>query len=59
MVYDNRRKDLRQFQRWVAMGLYRAVRWEDYVPNARREHLRAPDPMPLFPEAGLTDSSVS
>lgn len=58
MVYDNSRKDLRQFQRWVAMGLYRAVRWENYVPNARREHLRAPDPMPLFPEAGLSDSSV-
>lgn len=30
MVYDNSRKDLKRFQRWVVTGLYRAVKWEDY-----------------------------
>lgn len=33
MVYDNSRKDLKHFQRWVVTGLYRAVKWEDYRPN--------------------------
>lgn len=30
MVFDNDRKDLKRFQRWVVTGLYRAVRFEDY-----------------------------
>lgn len=30
MVYDQSRKDLKRFQRWVVMGLYRAVPWEEY-----------------------------
>jgi hypothetical protein len=30
MVYDNTRKDLKQFQRWVVTGLYRAVPWNEY-----------------------------
>lgn len=31
MVYDDRRKDLKAFQRWVVMGLYRIVPWEEYT----------------------------
>ncbi len=30
MVFNNKRKDLKAFQRWVVTGLYRAVPWEDY-----------------------------
>lgn len=30
MVFNNARKDLKRFQRWVVTGLYRAVKWEDY-----------------------------
>lgn len=30
MVYDRSRRDLRDFQRWVVTGLYRAVPWTDY-----------------------------
>lgn len=30
MVFDNSRKDLKRFQRWVVTGLYRAVKFEDY-----------------------------
>lgn len=31
MVYDSNRKDLKAFQRWVIMGLYRVVPWEEYT----------------------------
>lgn len=31
MVYDRRRKDLCAFQRWVNMGLYRIVPWDEYT----------------------------
>lgn len=31
MVFDDRRKDLKAFQRWVVMGLYRIVPWEEYT----------------------------
>lgn len=31
MVYDDRRKDLKAFQRWVIMGLYRVVPWSEYT----------------------------
>lgn len=30
MVYDDRRKDLKAFQRWVIIGLYRIVPWDEY-----------------------------
>lgn len=30
MVYDRTRKDLREFQRWVITGLYRAIPFQDY-----------------------------
>jgi hypothetical protein len=30
MVYSERRKDLKAFQRWVVMGLYRFVPWDEY-----------------------------
>jgi hypothetical protein len=30
MVYDRSRKDLLAFQRWVNLGLYRIVPWEEY-----------------------------
>ena len=31
MVYDNLRKDLKAFQRWVVRGVYRYVPWEEYT----------------------------
>ena len=31
MVYNNARRDLKAFQRWVVTGLYRAVPWKDYT----------------------------
>lgn len=30
MVYDRTRKDLTKFQRWVIMGLYRIIPWDQY-----------------------------
>jgi len=30
MVYDRSRKDLTAFQRWVIMGLYRIIPWDEY-----------------------------
>lgn len=33
MVYDRSRKDLVAFQRWVVMGLYRVIPWEEYKGN--------------------------
>jgi len=35
MVYDRSRKDLVRFQRWVIMGFYRAVKFEDYDTSIR------------------------
>jgi len=32
MVYDQNRKDLKMFQRWVVTGLYRAIKFDDYEP---------------------------
>jgi hypothetical protein len=31
MVFNNARKDLKAFQRWVVTGLYRAVSWDEYM----------------------------
>ena len=39
MVYDNKSKELKRFQRWVVTGLYRYVKWADYDPaKANREY---------------------
>ena len=35
MVFDQTRKDLKRFQRWVITGLYRAVKFEDYDANMK------------------------
>lgn len=35
MVYDRSRKDLLAFQRWVVMGLYRIVPWNEYRNDAK------------------------
>lgn len=35
MPFDQSRKDLKQFQRWVVTGLYRAVPWEAYDAGAK------------------------
>ena len=35
MVFDRSRKDLVAFQRWVVMGLYRAVPWNEYLSANR------------------------
>jgi len=41
MVFDLTRKDLKRFQRWAVTGLYRAVRWEDYDPSAKKRMFRS------------------
>lgn len=48
MVYDQTRRDLKQFQRWAVTGLYRACRWQDYVPNARRKAIASLDQASIF-----------
>jgi hypothetical protein len=50
MVYDRSRKDLLAFQRWAVTGLYRAVPWDAYRHNARRE---------AVPSATLFDNTSS
>jgi hypothetical protein len=42
MVYDRRRLDLKQFQRWAARGLYRAVPWSEYDPGAKAKNKPGP-----------------
>jgi hypothetical protein len=37
MVYDRSRKDLTAFQRWVIMGLYRIIPWDQYTGKAKEE----------------------
>jgi len=37
MVFDNSRRDLKQFQRWAVTGLYRAVPWGDYDANRKKQ----------------------
>ena len=37
MVFDQKRKDLKEFQRWVVTGLYRAVPWEEYKVKKQDE----------------------
>lgn len=41
MVYDNQRRDLKQFQRWAVTGLYRAVPWADYDSSLKRQPEKA------------------
>lgn len=36
MVFDGTRKDLKAFQRWVIMGLYRIIPWAEYDGNPER-----------------------
>jgi hypothetical protein len=35
MVYDRTRKDLLAFQRWVIMGLYRVIPWNEYEQKTK------------------------
>jgi hypothetical protein len=35
MVFDRTRKDLLAFQRWVIMGLYRIVPWNEYEQGTK------------------------
>jgi hypothetical protein len=37
MVFDRSRKDLLAFQRWVVMGLYRIVPWNEYRSDDKHE----------------------
>ncbi len=46
---DLDRRRLKQFQRWAVTGLYRAVPFDDYDPNARRQ---------LEPEGEQLDFSI-
>lgn len=52
MVYDPARRDLKDFQRWVVTGLYRAVPWHEYRPRGRR--LASSEQMTLSVEARAT-----
>lgn len=40
MVFDNRRKDLKQFQRWAVRGLYRAIPFEEYNSHHKADLAR-------------------
>ena len=33
MVYNNKDKELKKFQRWVVMRHYEFIDWKDYIPN--------------------------
>jgi hypothetical protein len=48
MVYNNQRKDLKQFQRWVVMGLYRIVPWSEYTGNPNRSRPLSHDEMEVW-----------
>lgn len=37
MVFNRDRKDLTTFQRWVVMGLYRAVPWDEYRQQGKSD----------------------
>jgi len=41
MVYDNKRKDLKWFQRWVLRKYYQFIPWEKFTKEGRREYERA------------------
>ncbi|MCG8506201.1 MAG: radical SAM protein [Sphingomonadales bacterium] len=41
MVYDNARKDLKRFQRWVVTGLYRAVPFSEYDAGLKARSMTA------------------
>lgn len=48
MVFDQKRRDLKQFQRWVITGLYRAVPFERYNASIRARHAPAEEQADLF-----------
>lgn len=53
MPYDQSRRDLKRFQRWAVMHLYKKVPWHEYDPHwaAHRSAERAATrPLPLFRE---------
>ena len=54
MVFDNDRKDLKRFQRWVVTGLYRAVKFEDYDASIKttRGNARDTETADMFAEMG-------
>ena len=39
MVFDQSRRDLKQFQRWVITGLYRAVPFDKYDSSIKSKHM--------------------
>lgn len=39
MVFDQDRRDLKRFQRWVVTGLYRSIKWEDYDPSYKNRSI--------------------
>lgn len=43
MLYDKSRRDLAAFQRWVCMGLYRAIPWPEY-----EQATKSPESMAAF-----------
>ncbi len=48
MVFDNNRRDLKRFQRWVVTGLYRAVKFEDYDASIKTKRPKDTQTADLF-----------
>jgi hypothetical protein len=48
MVFDNDRRDLKRFQRWVVTGLYRAVPFSEYDPSRKASDKPSVEQMELF-----------
>lgn len=46
MVYDRSRKDLLAFQKWVVMGLYRIVPWNEFRHDAKSAESQLPQGEP-------------
>ena len=51
MVFDQSRRDLKRFQRWVVTGLYRAVPWKSYDGGYKASRVVGPDQGDLFASA--------
>jgi hypothetical protein len=42
MVYNNKDKDLKRFQRWVVGRYYKIIPWEEYSNNGRQHYKKVP-----------------
>lgn len=51
MVFDQSRRDLKQFQRWVITGLYRAVPFDKYDSSIKSKHMADERQADIFGDA--------